>query len=84
MSTGRQLRNNERDLFEAMLLSKPSHADLLRGLEVRAVEDMQDGGMGSVRFIDDRRAGRHLGNVSAEAEYTDDDRVIVSIALNTI
>jgi hypothetical protein len=83
MSTARQLRNNERDLIAAMLLGKPSHAELLRGLEARAVEDMQDGGMGSIRFVDDCGAGRHLGNVIAEAEYTDDDGVVVSIALNT-
>ncbi len=83
MSTGRELRKDERDLITAMLRGKPSHAELLRNLEARAVEDMQDGGMGSIRFIDYSSVGRHLGNVIAEAEYADDDGVLVSIALNT-
>src|SRR5215467_7685567 len=83
MSTGRQLRNEERDLITAMLRSKPSHAELLNGLNARTVDDMQDGGMGSIRFNDGSGAGRHLGGAVAEAEYTDDDGVLVSIVLNT-
>ncbi len=83
MSTGRHLRTDERDLIAAMLQGKPSHAELVRTLNARTVEDMQDGGMGSIRFTDDGAAGRHLGDAIAEAEYIDADGVLVSIALNT-
>ena len=43
---------------------------------------MIDGGIGSIRFVGSGPE-RHLGEVIAEAEYTDDDGVVVSIALNT-
>jgi hypothetical protein len=44
------------------------------------VEDMHDGGMGSVRFLtgDQAMGAKPL----AEAEYVDDDGVLVSIVIN--
>ena len=82
MSTGRQLRENERVLISAMLSGKPSYAELMSNLDASSVEDMQDGGMGSIRFLSGDKA-RHLGEAIAEAEYIDDDGVLVIIALNT-
>ena|ERR1035438_7408438 len=82
MSSGRQLRENERDLIAAMLSGKPFHHELMSDLDARIVEDMQDGGMGSIRFLSGDK-GPHLGAAVAEAEYTDDDGVLVSIVLNT-
>lgn len=82
MSTGRRLRENERDLISAMLSGKPSHAELMSNLDASTVEDMQDGGMGSIRFFSVDNA-RHLGAAIVEAEYTDEDGVLVIIALNT-
>jgi hypothetical protein len=41
---------------------------------------MQDGGMGSIRFEPSRPA--QYGRTLAEAQYTDIDGVLVSIALN--
>ena len=78
-STGRRLREDERDLIVAMLGGKSSYAELISSLEADTVEDMRDGGMGSIRFF----KGRRLGAAIAEAEYTDDDGVLVSIVLNT-
>lgn len=46
------------------------------------VEDMQDGGMGSIRFLTNRQTDRTFGKTMAEATYTDEDGVIVSITLN--
>ena len=54
----------------------------MSSLNAKTVEDMNDGGMGSVRFVSSG-SERHLGEAIAEAEYTDDDGVVVSIALNT-
>lgn len=80
MSTGRPLREEARTLLALMLSSSPFHAELVSNLDDRVAEDMQDGGMGSIRFMGG--AGRYGGAI-AEAEYTDDDGVLVSIALNT-
>ena len=82
MSTQRRLRKSERDLIGAMLGGKPSHAELISSLNADTVEDMQDGGMGGIRFCGDDRGKRPLAGI-AEAEYTDDDGVLVSIVLNT-
>ncbi len=50
-------------------------------MDADTVEDMQDGGMGGIRFCSDD-AGRGRAVAVAEAEYTDDDGVLVSIVLN--
>jgi hypothetical protein len=75
------LRKNERDLIVAMLEGK-SHAELTSSLDADTVEDMQDGGMGGIRFLSDDKGRGPVASI-AEAEYTDDDGVIVSIVLNT-
>jgi hypothetical protein len=41
---------------------------------------MQDGGMGSIRFISSEP--QSLGRVLVEAKYVDSDGVLVSIAVN--
>jgi hypothetical protein len=46
------------------------------------VEDMNDGGMGSVRFIYPDSQIRKMSFELASADYCDDDGVPVSIALN--
>ncbi len=43
--------------------------------------DMRDGNMGSICFAGDER--RIFGKALAEAHYTDEDGVCVSIAINT-
>ena len=82
MSTGRKLRDNERDLIAAMLKRTP-HDELIDRLNACCVEDMLDGGMGSIRFTDESGAERRLGEAIAEADYIDEDGVLVSIVLNT-
>ena len=46
------------------------------------VEDMQDGGMGSIRFLPSGNAARRYGGAIAEAQYIDEDGVLVIIVLN--
>jgi hypothetical protein len=58
MSIRRRLRKNERDIIVAMLDGNPSHAELMSRLEADAVEDMQDGGMGGIRFFADDKGRR--------------------------
>ena len=74
LQTGRKLSLAERDLITALA---PGFG---RRLDDALVTEMQDGGMGSIRFVggkDRRRAGSF-----AEATYLDDDGVTVSIELN--
>ena len=78
----RPLREDERNLLVAMLWGKPSRAELISSLDAATVEDMQDGGMGGIRFCSDDR-WRTFGTAVAEAEYTDKDGVLVSIVVNT-
>ncbi|HVW11082.1 MAG TPA: hypothetical protein VHC90_21000 [Bryobacteraceae bacterium] len=77
----RRLRQDERDLIEAMIGGKPSGAGVTSSLNADTVVDMQDGGMGSIRFCDDARGQRPLVGI-AEAEYIDDDGVLVIIVVN--
>jgi hypothetical protein len=49
-------------------------------LERAQVRDIDDGGMGSLKFAGDER--RSLGSCLVEADYLDRDGVPVSIALN--
>jgi hypothetical protein len=72
----RPLSSNERDLI-TFILERDSNASLLRG---ELVEEMNDGGMGSLRFVagPDRQFGKCVGS----AEFNDADGVLVSVALN--
>lgn len=81
MSIERRLRNSELELIIAMIGGNPSQAGLISSLNTDTVKDMQDGGMGSIRFCGDARGQRPLTGI-AEAEYTDDD-VLVIVVLNT-
>ena len=78
---GRPLRQEERELVGALLKGHHAIKSLSCELDVARVKDMDDGGMGSVRFVrgnDTPRFGRTL----AEARYTDADGKLVSIAMN--
>ena len=46
------------------------------------VEEMQDGNMGSLRFVTLEYPDRRYGSMIVEAEFTDADGVLVSVALN--
>lgn len=80
--TPRPLRQDERDVVLAMAKHSPSIALLSRTLHTIAVMDMIDGGMGSIRFLHRDDRDRHFGFELAKATYSDEDGVLVSIALN--
>ena len=50
-------------------------------LATSRVTDMQDGGMGGIRFV--RREPQSFGKGLAEAQYLDSDGVLVSITVNS-
>lgn len=77
----RHLRLEEDSLVRALLRHVTGGEQLLRQLERAEVRDMDDGGMGSIKFAG--REHRSLGSCLAEAEYLDRDGVPVSITLNS-
>lgn len=79
-SAARPLRTEEVSLIRALLKHANGGEPLLPQLERALVRDMDDGGMGSLKFAGDER--RSLGACIVEAEYVDCDGVPVSIALN--
>lgn len=78
----RPLRREERDVVLALLKHSPSFALLSSTLDTMVVTDMSDGGMGSIRFLHRDDRDRRFGFELAKATYTDQDGVVVSIALN--
>jgi hypothetical protein len=60
MSAWRKLRKEEVDLITAMARHSSKSNEVLRSLSDRLVEDMKDGGMGSLRFKDADNRERHL------------------------
>jgi hypothetical protein len=79
MNAGRTLRPEESVLLRFLSASLyPPEA--LEALGDARVTDMQDGGMGSIRFLGS--GARALAATLAEAEYKDSDGVPVSIAVH--
>lgn len=77
-SVGRSLRIEEQ-LLIAYLLSRTASAGLSNSLAEARVKDLNDGGMGSIRFLSTEPA--KLGHTLVEAGYQDSDGVLASIAL---
>jgi hypothetical protein len=65
-----------------LIASKGDNQRLAECLSDILVEEMDDGGMGSLRFVDDRVDNRKFGAQVAEAAFLDEDGVPVSITLN--
>lgn len=74
LETGRKLRPAERALIIALAPGFGAK------LDDALVAEMQDGGMGSIRFLGG--TDRHRAGSLARAKYVDDDGVMVSIELN--
>lgn len=76
----RRLRDEERELILALLSGTSLSAIQENALSTFYVRDMQDGGMGSIRFV--QPEARSFGKALVEAQYVDIDGVLVSIAVN--
>ena len=75
---GRPLRPEETALIRALLVGVYPAEALEGALRGSRATDMQDGGMGSIRFL----GSGPLGMALVEAQYLDSDGVLVSIAVN--
>jgi hypothetical protein len=80
----RPLRTDERELVQALLSGAFSHSEIEHRLAHALVQDMSDGGMGSIRFAKPISTHRRLGREASLAEYIDQDGVPVSITLNLL
>ena len=78
----RPLRAAEREVVKRMMRGRSIKAEIEATLSSGLVEDMHDGDMGSIRFVAPGSQSRRFAEAIAEAEYTDEDGVLVSIALN--
>lgn len=78
--SGRPLRPGEAALIRA-LLAKIYPAETLESLlKSSRVAEMQDGGMGSIRFL--ASSSRTFGRKLVEAKYLDSDGVLVVVAVD--
>lgn len=64
-----------------MLMSKPDAAPLASQLPQCSVEEMDDGGMGGLKFSSSHE-NRSLGPQIASAEFLDEDGITVIATLN--
>ena len=78
----RHIRESERALIERMLEGTSFKAQILHDIADLLVEDMSDGGMGSIRFQIDQPGRRLFGRQISEAAFVDADGVAVSVTLN--
>jgi hypothetical protein len=76
----RSLRAEEKAILTA-LLSWPQDKMVVQ-IDNAIVQDMNDGNMGSIRFVQKPDVIHSLGKTVAEAEYVDADGVTVSIAVS--
>lgn len=76
------LRDQEIAVIEWMLSGTVYAARFVPLLPSLMATEMNDGGMGSLRFVSGFTMGARFGKQIAEAHYTDSDGVPVSIAIN--
>jgi hypothetical protein len=77
----RKLRRAEIDFIRS-LLRRSGNDSLSALLEECAVQEMDDGGMGSLLFLSGRDEKRLLGRLAAAAEFEDMDGILVSVNVN--
>jgi len=77
----RPLSLSELALLVFMLRETPNAERFLGRLPTIKVQDMDDGGMGSLLFESEKQ-DRKLGDVIAEMQYLDEDDVPVFVSLN--
>jgi hypothetical protein len=80
--SARHLRSLEVKLVEGMLTASGSSVSLRVPLSSALVEDMNDGGMGSILFLSERDQLCRSAHEIARGEYVDEDGVLVIIGVN--
>jgi hypothetical protein len=78
----RPLSSNERELVQALSVGVYSQSEIEHQFTHALVRDMSDGAMGSIRFANSSADKPAFGREAVEADYIDQDGVLVRIALN--
>ena len=76
----RTLTSQELDLVRHMLAGVPDGESIGGDLSSRLVREMNDGGMGSLRFVSDEPAGK-AGREIAKATFNDADGTLATVSL---
>jgi len=82
MSQSRLLRADEKALLAALISKAHGPEDLIKSLSDCRVEEMSDGGMGSLRFSPQDGRPRRLGERLLDAEFADVDGVPIMVRVN--
>lgn len=82
MGIVRKLKGDERALLAGLIAGEPQAHQLLNSLDDAIVEEMDDGGMGSLRFCDSGGEVRRFGKQLVEREFADIDGVPVIVTIN--
>ena len=82
MSQSRLLHADEKALLAALISKAHGPEDLTESLPDCRVEEMSDGGMGSLRFSLQDGRPRRLGERLSDAEFTDGDGVPIMVGTN--
>ena len=78
----RPLKKEEHDLIVALLNDKPGTLNLINQLPNLLVEEMNDGGMGSLKFWSNDIKKRKMGSEISTITLLDIDGIPLSIAIN--
>lgn len=82
MVTVRLLKDEEKALLTALIAGKSQAAQLLGSLASVLVEEVNDGGMGSLHFSNSNARPCRLGEQLVEQEFLDSDGIPVMVAIN--
>ncbi len=82
LGPARELRGDERAIIEKLVKNTEHESKVLADLTRFPVQDMPDGGMGSIKFRTRRSTEAVYGREIAEGSFRDADGVPVSVTLN--
>jgi hypothetical protein len=82
LNRGRPLRPEEEAVVAALIADKPFADEVRASLSQCRVEEMNDGGMGSLIFLGNDQSDRRLSGAIAEADFVDADGVRAEVVLN--
>jgi len=77
----RKLKAHEKCIVAELINKLSKHSYLLDDLDNYLVKELDDGGMGSLLFVSDKK-NRRFGAEIAEKKYTDIDGTPITISLN--
>lgn len=82
LGPARALRDDERGVIEKLVKNTEQESKVLADLALWPVQDMPDGGMGSIKFQTPRSKEALHGKQIAEGSFEDADGVPVSVTLS--